>query len=412
MTAWTSQPGYPIVTVTEEAETWHIAQSRFVTNPKSVARESKDVWPIPLFTAELADTLLSKKQRKFTFKHNAVPTILNKGQVGFYRVDYDTVIQARQIEALKTGSLSDIDRMGLLSDGFESTRAGYQPVSEYLDLLQHFAQEDSLAVWEIIASSLGSIRLYLSASDTDDTLRDLAKPYVLNLVAPQLKRLGWEKAANEPHLDTLLRPIIIGLAASADHEETVKHALALYSDKVNSGAHLDPDLRSIVYATAARKGNDKTYKELVGLYKNSTSADEKLSLTSAITNFTQPKIHTEVLAFIKSENVRLQDIGYWVAYCFMNRHAKSATWEWFKENWLWLKQSIGTDLSFFRTPVYAARAFYTKEFILEYKTFFSDKIDPQLERSYNQGLEMLETHIAWHARDSKVALDWFKSQQL
>ncbi len=59
----------------------------------------------------------------------------------------------------------------------EITKAGYQSVDEYLDLLQHYPNEDALSVWEILASSVGSIRSILSTSDEDNELRDLMKPF-------------------------------------------------------------------------------------------------------------------------------------------------------------------------------------------------------------------------------------------
>jgi puromycin-sensitive aminopeptidase len=411
MASWTEQAGFPIIKVTEKTDQWHLQQSRFVTNPNSDARSDASLWPIPLFCSELDDQLLGKKQRSFSFQKNNQPLLLNKSQVGFYRVDYSNDIQKRQIQAIDAGKISDIDRMGLLSDSFEATRAGYQPVSDYLDLLQHYSKEHSMAVWEIIAASLGSIRVFLSLSDNDESLREAAKPFIRTLVAPQLQRLGWETTADEPHLDTLLRPTILALAAGADDEKTVQHALELYKAKIQDNQHLDPDLRGIVYATAARKGNEQTYNELLGLYTKSNSADEKLSLTSALTSFKQPEIHAKVLELIKTDTVRFQDTGYWIAYSFMNKHSKQATWNWLKENWQWLKQNVGTDLSFYRMPVYAARMFCTEEQKTEYINFFKPLLEPQLQRSYDQGLEMIETHTAWHNRDHQTALEWFKSQQ-
>src|SRR5690606_22489514 len=117
----------------------------------------------------------------------------NRGQTGFYRVDYSHDIQAAQLAALDSDNLSAIDRMGLLSDGFEVTKAGYQPVNEYLDLLEHYSREDSLSVWEIITASIGAVRNTLSKDDYDENLRDAIKPFLQRLVAKQYDRLGWNE---------------------------------------------------------------------------------------------------------------------------------------------------------------------------------------------------------------------------
>ncbi|MCA9328362.1 ERAP1-like C-terminal domain-containing protein, partial [Candidatus Saccharibacteria bacterium] len=410
MGAWTSNTGFPLVSVEGNHDHLKITQSRFVANPASNARSDKTLWPIPLLSEGLDRPTITKKTTNVPFTTKLAPLQLNIGQTGFYRVDYSHDIQARQLEAIDKGQISSIDRMGLLADGFEVTKAGYQSVTEYLDLLSHYENEDSLATWEVMSSSIGSIRLVLSKSISDDSLRDALKPFVQKLVSKQLNRLGWDKKKSESHLDSLLRPIIIAMAANADHETTVQTALKKYTEKIHDGGEIDADLRGTIYGTAARKGGQKEFEELLQLYKKSTSSDEKLTLTGAMTNFEQSEIHKRVLELIKTDDVRLQDISYWLAYSFMNRHSRAATWQWLKDNWQWLRDNVGQDLSFSRTPVYAARTFTTKEELEDYAAFFEAHMEPMLQRSYNQGLEMIEAAAAWHERDAENALKWFKSQ--
>ncbi|MDO8265741.1 MAG: M1 family metallopeptidase, partial [Candidatus Saccharibacteria bacterium] len=410
MSAWTSNAGFPILKVSEENDHFVIEQSRFVTNPKSEARKDKTLWPVPILADGLDNITVTKKVSNIPFSGKTGPIKINQGQTGFYRVDYSHELQSRQIKALAYNELSDIDRMGLLSDGFETTKAGYQPVNEYLDLLEFYRDESSLAVWEIIAGSIGSIRNTLSTSDQDNTLRELMKPFIQNLVQLQLTKLGWTEKKNESHLNTLLRPLILGMAAGSDHEQTITKCLELYRLKIDKNTHINPDLRAIIYSTAARLGGEKEYEELLNLYRTTHSNDEKLSITAAMTSFKQPEINLKVLELMKSREIRLQDLGYWIAYSFMNRHARQMTWEWMKINWSWLKDNIGTDLSFARTPVYAARNFYDEKDFQEYKKFFSANMEPLIDRSYKQGLEIIETNSAWRERDHQLALDWFKSK--
>ncbi|MCA9346552.1 M1 family metallopeptidase [Candidatus Saccharibacteria bacterium] len=409
MGAWTSQSGYPIVDIEFINDHLVVKQNRFVTNPKSTERNDSNLWPIPLLCSGIEKALITKKITNIPLTSKEIPIKINNEQTGFYRVNYSHQLQQKQLQAIKKGDLDDIERMGLLSDSFEITRAGYQNVAEYLDLLQNYRNETSLAVWEIIASSLGSIKNYLSKSDHDEELRDLMKPFVRDLTKSQLIKLGWSKLKNESHLDSLLRPLIIGLSTSADEITVLDKCRELYDKKINDNVHLDPDLRTIVYDTIARTGGKNEYEQLLELYKKSTSNDEKLSLTSALTSFKQPEIIKEVLKLMKTDLIRLQDIGYWIAYSFMNRYSREATWKWLQANWDWLKMRNGTDLSFYRTPVYAARNFASTSHLEEYKEFFSKHMEPGLKRSYNQGLEIIETNNAWRERDSESALKWFKS---
>lgn len=410
MSAWTNQTGFPLLTVSNKDDHLHIEQQRFVANPRSEARKDKTLWPIPLLVPELNDSTVTKRVQNLSFKDINKVIKLNLNQTGFYRVDYSHEFQLRQLKALDKGALGNDDRMGLLSDNFEIARAGYQSVTEYLDLLEHYSDETSLAVWELLAGTLGSIRQTLSKSDDDTALRDSMKPFIINFIEKEYNRLGWDPEENENHLDSLLRPTILSLATNSDKQDAVSKALKLYESKISNNIHLQPDTRGIVYATAARLGDMKTYKELLALYNKSTSADEKLSLTGAMTNFVQPQIHKEVLELIKNGTVKLQDIGYWLAYSLMNRHARKTTWEWIKVNWKWLKKHIGTDLSFARMPVYAARNFATESELTDYKDFFKNHMETMFERSYAQGLEIIETNIEWRSRDAEAALEWFKKR--
>jgi len=398
------------LTVTNKGDHLTIEQQRFVTNPRSNARSEKTLWPIPLLSPELNNQTITRKIQNLPINDLSKLVKLNINQTGFYRVDYSHDIQSLQLEALDKGILSNDDRMGLLSDNFEISRAGYQSVIEYLDLLEHYHSETSLAVWELLAGTLGSIRQILSKSDEDMELRDSMKPFIIKFVKKEYDRLGWEAKENENHLDSLLRPTILALATNSDYPEALSEASILYHKKISENKHLQPDTRGIVYTTSARLGNKKTYDELLNLYVKSSSADEKLSLTGAMTNFTQPEIHKEVLGLIIDGTVKLQDIGYWLAYSLMNRHSRKITWEWIKLNWKWLKKHIGTDLSFARMPVYVARNFATEIELKDYQEFFKKHMETMFERSYSQGLEIIETNIEWRLRDADTSLKWFKQR--
>lgn len=411
MGVWTSKSGFPILSVEKQNKSYVISQKRFVANPNSPARQDPTIWPVPLLSSDIDVATIEKRKITVPVKSDSQSFMLNRGQTGYYRVDYSHELQNNIIAELKLGELDHIDRMGLLSDGFEVTKAGYQPIDEYLDLLANFSDESSLAVWEIIAGSIGTIRNRLSKNDLDENLRNAMKPFVLMLIDKQLQRLGWEEVKDEPHLDSLLRPLIIGIASSIDNPSTISKALELYKLNQSEKRHINPDLRGIVYSVVARYGGHKEYDQLLQLYKRTHSGDEKLSLTAGMTSFRQPEIIKEVLGLIKSDTIRLQDTGYWIAYSFMNRFSRNLTWEWIVLNWAWLKENNGTDLSFARMPIYAARNFQDEKMLKEYKEFFQSKMEPMIDRSFKQGLEIIETNTAWHGRDTEKALNWFKSRQ-
>jgi aminopeptidase N len=268
--------------------------------------------------------------------------------------------------------------------------------------MKAYAAEDNNAVWDIIAGNLSSIRMIMD----DAQLRESIKPYTQKLVATQLKRLGWETRKSDSHFDKLLRPTILGLAAVADESSVIKEVGKRFAD-MKSPEDIEPDLRGIIYTTAARKGVATTFDRLLALHNQSTSSEERNTLAAALTNFRQPELITKSLELITSDNVRLQDVMYWVAYSFANRFARQATWDWMVEHWGWLEEQLGNDLGFSRVPIYAARAMSDEHFLKNYQKFFDSVRKPSLERSINQGVEMIEWQSAWRKRDLEFIKKFF-----
>ncbi len=423
MHAWTSQSGFPLVQAEVQEKEVHLKQERFFANhKKSDSLAHSQNWPVPLLSHDKLPETLTGKEASYKFSGNG-PFKLNNLQSGFYKVVYNASYMQRLGEYIKEGKLSPADRLGLLSDAADAAKAGYIDTLSVLHLLESYNQEDNYAVWDVMAGFIGSIRLAMD----DGNLREAMKPYIRNLIEPELKRLGWEQKTKESHFDTLMRPIVLGLAASADEAEVTKRCKDLFAkihhveevapdlrttnaaQQVRRGIDIDPDLRGVVFGTAARHGDEKTFNKLVVLHNSSTLSEERTTLCAAITGFKQPELIKKSLDMIKSDEVRLQDVTYWIAYSFLNRHAKKLTWDWLTKNWDWLKENLGTDLSFYRMPIYSARAFSNADFLETFKEFFHSVRSPALDRSIKQGIEIIEWQSAWKTRDLKAIKAFFKN---
>lgn len=420
MHKWTSQSGFPIIKTNVSEDGISFEQERFLTNPKSKIKDST-LWPVALFPnnkdidANLNVKNKSQKIVDYDFK-------LNSGQTGFYRTSYNPSHLERLGELIKRGKFKPVDRLGILSDAFETAKAGKFDTAEALHFLSYFINEDNFAVWDIISSSIGGVRSVMD----DEKLREDMKPYIRSLVSIQLKRLGLERNKSDSHFDRLLRPIILSMAALADEPHIVKYCLELFSkiDEVNDvkpdlrevpkakelkRGVLDPDLRGTVFGTVARLGGKKEYEKLLKLHNESTMSEERTTLVGALTAFKQPELIKRSLDLITSDDVRLQDVTYWVAFSFMNRYARKQSWEWLKSHWKWLEENLGTDLAFYRMPIYAARCFSDDKFIDEYKAFFKPLLNPAMDRSYRQGLEIIEYQSAWRSRSLSEVKNFFEN---
>lgn len=404
MAAWTGQAGYPIVKAKVADNEVELTQELFVLNPLSARHGATDtVWPIPLRTDALAKDTLANQDEHIERLPQTKPLKLNEGQSGFYRVAYDPEHLLKLTDQISDGKMSPLDRLGILTDTFEAAKAGYTDTVSALKLMEAFASEDNSAVWDVITGNVSAIRNVMN----DEKLRKAMKPYGRRLAAKQLARLGWESKEDDSHFDKLLRPTIISLAASCDDPEVLAEIDRRFMGMKKS-EDIAPDLRGIIYCTVARRGDAKTFDRLLALHNETASPEERVTLSAALTNFEQPDLIERALALIQTDKVRLQDVGYWVAYSFMNRFARDATWKWLTTNWPWLKENLGSDLSFYRLPIYVARMCSKADFLPEYKKFFESVMEPALERSVKQGIEIIEWQSEWKKRDFAALEQFFK----
>lgn len=423
MHAWTSQAGFPLLRVDVQPNKVKLSQETFFINPAH-SRMPEEVWPIPLETnsGHLVQ-LLDKKSSELSLTSTDNFKV-NQGQAGFYRTTYNISHLQQLGEHVKRGRMPVLDRLGLLNDVVESAKAGHLDTADALKFLTNFENEDNYAVWDVIAGIIGSLRMVMQ----DEELREDIKPFIRKLTRRQLERLGWTKKAGEKHFDKLLRPIILGLAASADEPEVVKKCLQIFdkasgSDDISSdlkttplrrnvrrGGDIDPDLRGVIFGTAARKGGLKEFERMLKMHDRTLLSEEKVALSAALTAFKQPEIIDKALSLITSNKIRLQDTSYWIAYSFLNRHAKAKTWDWLRSNWGWVKANLGTDHAFPYMAIYSARSFSDESFIKEYKEFFNSVMEPSLERSYRQGYEIIQWQSAWKKRALKEVKTFFKAQ--
>lgn len=418
MNAWTTQPGFPVIAA-EATNNFEMKLSQHRFYLRKPTKDQAATWPIPLLNDAFDKKLLTAESN--TFSHNR-DFIINQSQKGFYRVVYDRSFLSQIEDLIVTGKLNTETRLGILSDSFETSKAGYQSIINTLNLIESYKNEDNAAVWDVLAAGIATIRSVMD----DEELRENMKPYIRNLTAKQLRRLGWEKKKNEAHFDSLLRPIILAMAAAADDPKITKKCLDLFSHMAASNElnpeltqstlpkltglpnEIDPDTRGVIYGTVARLGGHDEFNKLLALHNATTNSEERTNIAAALTGFNQPELIDKALGLITTDAVRLQDVAYWVAYSFMNRFARDKTWLWLKDNWKWLEENFEGDLGFYRMPVFAARSYSSEDFREKFEEFFAKKRSPAFNRSIDQGLEILDWHISWRKRDLQAASAWFK----
>ncbi len=408
MGRWTSQAGFPLLDVKDSEDLVEFSQARYMVSPiERKKSEDSSTWPLPIdATGSDKIYMLDEKSKSWKIDLSTVPKF-NTNQTGFYLTNYSSSYLRKLGAKVKKGELEPIDRLGLLNDAFQLAKAGFKPTTDALKLLEKYSSEDNAAVWDVIDGQLGSIR---RVNDSDE-LRDLIRPYVDKLVTLQLERLGWEESPADTHFDKLLRPTILSLASFAENPKIVKDAVEVFAS-AKKPEDIHPDIRGVVYSTVVRHGSKKEFEKLLSMYRETNSSQSKTRLAGALTGFRQPVLIAEALNLIKSKEVKLQEVVYWVAFTFSNRHAKDVAWVWLKENWSWLEKNFGRDvLNYSYFPKIAAGSFSTDEFAAQYQEFFASVDTTRIQRSVDQGLETILWQAAWKKRDEKLILEYFSNKK-
>ena len=109
---------------------------------------------------------------------------LNAGDVGYFRVRYD----AAHFEKLLAvaAQLPEGDKVNLASDTWALVQSGQGAISDYFKLVEALREDNSVALWEEITTSLNFVDLLYRESDE----RPRFQAYGRSILKPVFGRVG------------------------------------------------------------------------------------------------------------------------------------------------------------------------------------------------------------------------------
>ncbi len=292
---WTEQPGFPLVSVSATCaggkRKVQLTQERFTLDDVAAA---PFVWKIPVSLADgkspLRVVLFGQKTSAYDYGDCSGTLRANAGSTGYYRVHYEPVLFDRlqaNVKQLPTG-----DRLALLSDTWALVEAGRHSAATYLQLIAALKQERSLHVWERILGTLA----FIDQLQQGEPGREAFQAYARALLAPPLRRLGWDSRAGEAYETTQLRARIIGALGQYNDPGVVQEArkrFELFLDKPES---LAPDLREPVLYTVGRYATAGTYEQLHTLAVAAQRLEDKQLYYRALQRALAPELAQQTLA--------------------------------------------------------------------------------------------------------------------
>lgn len=295
MHSWLSQPGYPVL----EGD----KQQRFLLDGSI----DQSRWLLPKITDDMSGHY-----------------IINLSDAEFQ----DTLAHFQD--------LSLEQRIRLLLDRQLLAKTDLVSAASLIDLLEKFPSETSEAIWTILATIIGDLKIFF---EPESTHAHQFKAKLDTLISEQLQRLGVVTRQDEPASDTKLRPIILALALYIEQPEVLQEIAAIYQSDYTK---IPAETRYAVIAANFKLQSEANFDQLLADYQKISDPELKSDLLSIICLAKQPT-HTEQLLKLLHEPaiVRPQDHLSCLSYLLRNYKTKAQAIDWLYQNWLYVEQLSG-----------------------------------------------------------------------
>jgi puromycin-sensitive aminopeptidase len=325
MDSWIWQPGYPLITATQNDSDLVLTQKRFLFDGAT----DPTLWVIPVHvTIDGVEhkVLLDGLSVQIPLPRADAVVVVNSGGHGFYRVSYDpTLLQRITGPALRERSV--LERYNLVDDAWNAVVAGVLPASAFLAFVEGCKDERDLAVWQAIGIGLRG----LSRLIEDDALTAL-RSRIRALVTPALNELTWVVAPAEDELTTKLRGVLIALlAVLGDEESAQQRCREIFIDSSSGNVH--PELVAVATSVVASKGSHSDYALFIDRVKNPATPQEQIRMLYALADFDDADLMRQTCEFAFSSEVKTQNAPFVLNRCIANRNHGEIAWSFVRDRW-------------------------------------------------------------------------------
>ena len=395
MNAWISQPGLPVVSVSNSHDAAILSQERFFIGEH---QPSDALWPIPLFANQPLDVkILNQKETTVSIEK---PLQLNCGLSAHFITKYDE--STREYLLKNITELPTLDKICILQDATILARAGFENSASLLPLALSLKTETNEKVFGMAAGALTELRKFV---DDNDAARDSLKRISGEFARATFEELGWDEKDGESDDDRERRTTALSLMMYSEDKEVLNEAKTRFDN--NKLEYLPTEIRALIISTNVRHfETPEMIENLFAAYKNTPSNDLQNDIAIGLTSTKNPKTAEKILANIKDSNIiRPQDASRWFVYLIRTRESRQIAWNWLKENWAWVEDTFGEDKSYDDFIRYAATALLTTDELDDFRQFFEPMMDiPALTRTIKLGITEISARVELIERDKADVL--------
>ena len=395
MNAWISQPGLPVVSVSNSHDAAILSQERFFIGEH---QPSDTLWPIPLFANQPLDVkILDQKETTVSIEK---PLQLNCGLSAHFITKYDE--STREYLLKNITELPTLDKICILQDATILARAGFENSTSLLPLALSLKTETNEKVFGMAAGALTELRKFV---DDNDAARDSLKKISGEFARATFEELGWDEKAGESDDDRERRTAALSLMMYSEDKEVLNEAKTRFDN--NKLEDLPTEIRALIISANVRHfETPEMIENLFAAYKNTPSNDLQNDIAIGLTSTKNPKTAEKILANIKDSNViRPQDASRWFVYLIRTRESRQIAWNWLKKNWAWVEDTFGEDKSYDDFIRYAATSLLTTDELDDFRQFFEPMENiPALTRTIKLGITEISARVELIERDKEAVI--------
>ena len=395
MNTWISQPGLPVVSVSNSHGAAILSQERFFIGEH---QPSDALWPIPLFANQPLDVkVLNQRETTVSIEK---PLQLNCGLSAHFVTKYDE--STREYLLKNITELPTLDKICILQDATILARAGFENSASLLPLALSLKTETNEKVFGMAAGALTELRKFV---DDNDAARNSLKKISGEFARATFEELGWDEKAGESDDDRERRTAALSLMMYSEDKEVLNEAKTRFDN--NKLEDLPTEIRALIISANVRHfETPEMIENLFAAYKNTPSNDLQNDIAIGLTSTKNPETAEKILANIKDSNIiRPQDASRWFVYLIRTRENRQIAWNWLKENWTWVEGTFGEDKSYDDFIRYAATALLTPNELDDFRQFFEPMMDiPALTRTIKLGITEISARVELIKRDKEAVI--------
>uniref|UniRef100_A0A4W6GB13 Aminopeptidase n=1 Tax=Lates calcarifer TaxID=8187 RepID=A0A4W6GB13_LATCA len=416
MNSWTSQKGFPLVTVSRKGDQVTLTQEHFLLTSDNTTHTSS-LWNIPVTYVNDSCSLAPECRQVFTLKTKSgtlkLPESvkwlkLNYRNTGFYIVHYGDEGWDALTAALHSNVsvLTHEDRASLIHNIFALSRLGRVSFHQVLSLLNYMSNETETSPVTEALLQLSNIYRLLDKRQ-EHGLVSRMKDYILDHFRSLMDKQTWEEEESVSKQE--LRSALLEMACSLNEENCTQKAKALFKEHVKSNGtiRIPGDLQRVVFTVAAQ--SDEDWDTLLHMYAHATYDAEKRKMLQGLASTQNARRLVWILkAGLNGDLIQTQELPLVISRVCNGFTGYLFVWDFIQENWDQLIEKFPVGSFAIQTIIKSATSqFSTQAHLDQVQGFFSGlKERGSQMRSVQEALETIRLNRRWMDQNLSTLRKW------